>query len=337
MKIGFKEFLELNVNELIAVNGGGSGSCSGSSGDNTGSGNSNSYTRDDSCPGLHVITYGNGNESNTKTSCNGSASSSGSCSGGSTGKGTSAGKEYSTGNGSGDSCGGGTYTGTTGSCGGINDKKTGGVPSGKTSGKSTAGTCAGTTGSNTTSGSWGQITNTYADDLTMQEYKDTPTDNSMNGGNTYSKSGCLMTGTAKLLTQITGIDFDEVKVNQSYDTNTDGLMSEDEITSAIRANLTSGKQVQSDCFESTLTKQTLDSIAGSSDGTTYMLGRAEDVQGGQHWVVLEGYSTNSRGQVQFTYDGTSSNDAGRIYILGTPQSGQTNTYRISKIETYTIR
>ena len=301
MKIKFEEFLELNVDELIAVNGGGSGSCSGSSGDNNGSGNS-TYTRDDSCPGLHVITYNDGNESNTKPSGNGSPSSSGSCSGSSAGKGTAACKEYSTGNGSGDSCGGdhtGTYTGTT--------------------------------------GSWGQITNTYADNLTMQEYKDTPTDNSMNGGNIYSKSGCKMTGTAKLLTQITGTDFDEIKINLSYDTNADGCMSEDEITSAIRGNLTGGKQVQSDYFERNLTKQTLASIAGSSSGTTYMLGRAEDVYGGQHWVVLEGYSTNSRGQVQFTYDGTCENDTGWTYILGTLQSGQTNTYRISKIETYTIR
>lgn len=71
--------------------------------------------------------------------------------------------------------------------------------------------------------------------------------------------------------------------------------------------------------------------------------RAENVHGGQHWIVLEGYSINSNGQVQFDYssscDGTSKNDVGRNYILGTPTDEQKNQnfYSISKIETYTIK
>ena len=66
------------------------------------------------------------------------------------------------------------------------------------------------------------------------------------------------------------------------------------------------------------------------------MGRAENVHGGQHWVVLEGYSINDKGQVQFDYSGTSTNDTGRNYILGSPEASQKDYYTISKIETYTI-
>ena len=82
----------------------------------------------------------------------------------------------------------------------------------------------------------------------------------------------------------------------------------------------------------------LDKEIPALGGTTYVLGRAEDVHGGQHWVVLEGYSVNGFGQVQFDVNYTSANDKnfGRTYILGQPNENQTNTHRISKIETFTI-
>jgi len=48
---------------------------------------------------------------------------------------------------------------------------------------------------------------------------------------------------------------------------------------------------------------------------------------------------NSNGQVEFDYNGTSENDVGRKFILGTPTEAQKkdNYYSISKIETYTIK
>jgi len=174
----------------------------------------------------------------------------------------------------------------------------------------------------------------------MQDHADDPeTNSSMNGeGNEFSKVGCKMEGTAKLLSEITDSKVDITDVNSKYDTNQDGLMTQDEISNAIKDNLKDGQTLSTDYFEKTLTKDTLDSIS-QQDGVTYVLGRAENVHGGQHWIVLEGYSINSYGQVEFDYNGTSSNDAGRKYILGTPTAAQQNDnyYSISKIETYTIR
>ena len=160
----------------------------------------------------------------------------------------------------------------------------------------------------------------------------------MNGKNKYSLVGCKMEGASKILSEIAGKNISISDVNENYDTNEDGLMTQSEITSAIEKNLKEGNTLTADYFEKTLNKSVLDSISRQS-GTTYVLGRAENVHGGQHWVVLEGYSINSYGQVQFDYNATSINDSNnnRTYILGNPTSEQTETYRISKIETYTIK
>lgn len=220
---------------------------------------------------------------------------------------------------------------------------------------SCGGTCGGV-GTGDTGGStpvqdtsWGQLTNKIAIDSTMQDHKNDGL-NKMNGNNEFSKVGCKMEGASKILTEITGKDIDITKVNDEYDTNKDGLMTQAEITAAIEKNL-SGDQtvssdylekrtVTSDYWEKQLTKEKLDEIANSQEGTTYVLGRAEDVCGGQHWIVLEGYSINESGQVVFDYNGTSKNDAlnNRTYILGEPTAEQkaNNYYQISKIETYTI-
>lgn len=95
-----------------------------------------------------------------------------------------------------------------------------------------------------------------------------------------------------------------------------------------------------DNWEKQLSKEKLDEIAANQKGTTYILGKAEDVFGGPHWVVLEGYSVNANGQVEFDYNGTSDFDAlnNRKYILGEPTAVQkaNNYHQISRIETYTI-
>jgi hypothetical protein len=188
---------------------------------------------------------------------------------------------------------------------------------------------------------WGKLTNETAKNSTMQDHAtNKEVDSSMNGNNEFSKVGCKMEGASKILTEITGKDIDITNVNDEYDTNKDGLMTQTEITSAIEKNLSENQTVTSDYWEKQLTKETLDEIANSQEGTTYVLGRAEDVCGGQHWIVLEGYSINESGQVVFDYNGTSENDArnNRTYILGEPTAEQkaNNYYQISKIETYTI-
>ncbi len=154
----------------------------------------------------------------------------------------------------------------------------------------------------------------------------------------FSKVGCKMEGASQIASEITGSDVSITDVNNNYDTNKDGLLTQQEISNCISSNLKEGQSLKIDYYELTLSAETVRTIAASSEGTTYVLGRAEDVAGGQHWVVLEGYSINERGQVEFTYNATSSNDIknNRVYILGDVDSDQTNTYKISKIETYTV-
>ena len=185
-------------------------------------------------------------------------------------------------------------------------------------------------------GSFSYITNEAARKARMQDYEGTDLDK-MNGNMLFSKKGCKMMGFAKILSQITGFFFSIQDINKNYDSGKDGLISKEEIGDGIRKNLANNKSVTVDYWEKTLSKETLNSITRKS-GKTYMLGRAENVAGGDHWIVLEGYSTNSNGQVEFTYNPTSKNDTGRKFILGdpTPQQKANNYYKINKIETFTV-
>lgn len=199
-------------------------------------------------------------------------------------------------------------------------------------------------------GEWGRLTNEDAVNSTMQDHlrkynktnniDELKADKSMNGNTSFSLEGCKMEGASKLLTEITGNHVDITEVNNKYDKNKDGLMTQEEITAAIKDKLPDGKKIKTDYWEVTLSKEKLDAIANSTEGTTYVLGRAEDVHGGQHWIVLEGYSVNANGQVEFDYNGTSINDANnnRKFVLGdlTDYQKKHNYHTISKIETYTI-
>jgi len=194
------------------------------------------------------------------------------------------------------------------------------------------------------SGNWGDITNFDNDKEYMQSYRDDKSDatddSEMNGDeNEYSKVGCKMQGASKIISEILAEDTSISTVNEKCDTNKDGLLTQQEITKYIEGNLDSNKTISIDYWENSLDKKVIDNLS-SSDGNsfTYVLGRAENVHGGQHWVVLEGYSVNENGQVQFDYSATSKNDiaCGRTYVLGPVLSEQCETYSISKIETYTV-
>ena len=165
--------------------------------------------------------------------------------------------------------------------------------------------------------------------------------------NLYSTDGCKMEGASQIATEILGSEVSITTVNNDYDKDKNGLLSQDEISAGIRASLPEGKTLTTNCYSadnknvdvlSVVNLQTVEAIAGNTSGTTYVLGRAEDVAGGQHWVVLEGYSINDRGQIEFEYNPTSKNDEynNRTYVIGDIDSDQKNVYKISKIETYTI-
>jgi hypothetical protein len=56
---------------------------------------------------------------------------------------------------------------------------------------------------------------------------------------------------------------------------------------------------------------------------------------GEHWVVVEGYSVDANGIINYTVNGTSINDAGKTYTSGL-NNDSTTTGTINRIETYTI-
>ena len=212
------------------------------------------------------------------------------------------------------------------------------------------GNCGGNSGNTIPrSGKFGQITDgSYADKLTMQIYKNNPykyqpnLDEKMNGdGYCFSKKGCLMTAVAKLASEISGKEIDPyLDVNQKIDKNKDGKLSVDEISNGLNSLL---DDILGDIFDVTVNNiedvnlsDLQNNISDDLSTTTYVLGFAPDCYGG-HWVVLEGYNVNTAGKVSFTYDGTSDNDNGRSYILGTSdQNTKNNVFGITRIETVSI-
>lgn len=149
-----------------------------------------------------------------------------------------------------------------------------------------------------------------------------------------------MASAAKMISDALGIDVSLIDIN-SYDSNNDGCMSEEEIASAFRSYLSandSEAELKTDYWKDKLSKEKLNEIVAKEEGTTYVLGQAKDVFGGDHWVVLTGYRLNDNGQIQFNYSGSSVNDTkqNRNYILGNKLKGQDNFYTITKIETYTL-
>ena len=209
-----------------------------------------------------------------------------------------------------------------------------------------------------TSGSFGQITDgSYADELTMQYYKNHPSymfhpganDEAMYG--TYiggdqthdcifSKVGCVEAGVAKMSSEILGEDVPLIYINNLFDTDKDGDLSLDEIAAGIDMLLDSKYGDIYDVIGENIDNVSLSDLnkaSTSADGDiTFVLGKAPDCHGG-HWVVLEGYSTNENGVVIFSYDGTSDNDVGRTFILGKEnQDSSKEIWGITRIETFTI-
>lgn len=200
-------------------------------------------------------------------------------------------------------------------------------------------------------GTFGQITDgSYADELTMQKYKNEPykyqqgLDEKMNGeGNSFSKQGCKMTAAAKIASEVSGNDIDIfVDINQKWDNNDDGLLGKDEICSGLQLLLgddyiISGEKILS----KDLSLDKLKSYVNSED-TTYVLAEVNlgdvtrDGLDDTHWIVVEGFSKDSTGKITFTYDGTSDNDVGRTYVLGDDPNPLTKTASIVGLECYTI-
>ena len=205
------------------------------------------------------------------------------------------------------------------------------------------------------SGKFGQITDgSYADKLTMHYYKSwgtvdgTVTNSVMNNTknangevideNIFSKDGCLMTAVAKVLSEKTGKNITPLDVNNKVDTNSDGLLSFDEIKNGLNSFLGKDFNIKADYWEAQLSKEKFENAAKVGD--TYILARAygdfdKNKTNEYHWVVLEGYTTDNAGRLIFSYDGTSFYDTGRKYVYGNADSSK-NEFSIDKIETFQI-
>lgn len=60
-------------------------------------------------------------------------------------------------------------------------------------------------------------------------------DDSMNGKEElFSKEGCKMTAAAKVVSQATGTDVGLYEINTNWDSNKDGLLTDEEITSGLK-------------------------------------------------------------------------------------------------------
>ena len=363
MKFNLNDFLQLDTNGLLAVNGGSgcssgpSSSSSGSSGGSSSSGNSSVsssgsgssttetvYVPTGPCNGYLVTRTkkrGNNGTSSGTVSSSGGGSCSSSCEG-------VASTTYQTGSSS--------SSGGHGCSGGGSSAPSGGNNGGGTCSAGTQTPPVENPSTEKTSGKFAQITDgSYADNLTMQFYKKLGTvkgmeyDSAMNDGKEqngnvidflFSSTGCLMAGTAKIASEATGQNISLLDINQKVDTNSDGLLSVNEITAGLNLFLdekfgdmydVAGKNIENPTLD------TLRSLENSNvNNTTYVLGFAPDCYGG-HWIVLEGYNTDSTGKISFSYDGTSDNDVGRQYVLGmVNQDTDNKVYGINRIETYTI-
>ena len=373
MKFNLNDFLQLDVNGLLAVNGGSdcsSGSSSGSSDSSSGSSSASGGT--------------GGNSGSSGGSSNAVPIKYGSRGKGWWGPVAWSDGSYLDGNGNrvypsstktrtasgGASSGGGGCGNAGSSVGGTSPNSAPKYPSGQggssapAGGNNGGGTCSAGTqtppvenpNTEKTSGKFAQITDgSYADNLTMQFYKKLGTvkgmeyDSAMNDGKEqngnvidflFSSTGCLMAGTAKIASEATGQNISLLDINQKVDTNSDGLLSVNEITAGLNLFLdekfgdmydVAGKNIENPTLD------TLRSLENSNvNNTTYVLGFAPDCYGG-HWIVLEGYNTDSTGKISFSYDGTSDNDVGRQYVLGmVNQDTDNKVYGINRIETYTI-
>ena len=241
--------------------------------------------------------------------------------------------------------GGGTCT-KTGGHSPVNPNPTN--PDDVTSG---GGTCSSKNDTDKVSGMFGQITDgTYADRLTMQYYVKNKKkygvftdffDDSMNGKEElFSKEGCKMTAAAKVASQASGTDVGLYEINTNWDTDKNGLLTKEEISLGLN-NLLDEKfgdvyDVKTNAIDNP-TLENLQDIVENSSGTTYVLGKAADVHGGEHWVVLEGYKANPDGTITFTYDGTSDNDnaLNRSYVIGQSKVNE-NIYNIVQVQTFTV-
>ena len=95
--------------------------------------------------------------------------------------------------------------------------------------------------------------------------------------NIFSKDGCKMAGAAKIASEITGKNINLLDINNSFDSNKDGLLTREEIESGLENLLGKEYDVKSDFWKVQLSAEKLDKISSADDAnTTYVLGDSDD-------------------------------------------------------------
>lgn len=99
-----------------------------------------------------------------------------------------------------------------------------------------------------------------------------------------------MTAVAKVASQASGTDVGLYDINTKWDANKDGLLTKEEIclglNNLLDEQLGDVYDVKTKSVDNPTLKN-LNDIANDTTGITYVLGKAADVHGGEHWVVLE--------------------------------------------------
>lgn len=155
---------------------------------------------------------------------------------------------------------------------------------------------------------------------------------------TVEKYGCKATAAAKMVSSMTGSNVTP-DIMATY-ADSSGNLSQAAIAQAISDY--SDKPVTTDYWQKQLNADRLSTIKRNISGKTFVLARAIIGGGlGEHWVVLQDFSINPDGTINYSINGTSNNDYGTTDNGGVDRSftsgsndNSTRKATVDKIETY---
>jgi len=112
---------------------------------------------------------------------------------------------------------------------------------------------------------------------------------------------------------------------------------EEEFADEIKRNLPDNYKVETKRIENPTAKD-LEEIQNDESKLNYILIKAKDVAGGDHWVQGTGTYTDSDGSTYLEYSGTSQNDQNknREFTIDAVPEGTTNVFQATTIEVYSI-
>lgn len=182
-------------------------------------------------------------------------------------------------------------------------------------------------------------------DKTMQINEKDSLFNFMNGytdgkPNTLSRKGCKMECVSKIVSDITYKNYSIAEINENFDTNNDGLLSDVEVEKGLNKILPSSQKAEVNYYTENLDTSFFESLA-NSNGTKYIVVKAEGVANGEHFVNAEGVQERNDGSIEVDYLPSSMYDItnNRKYFLKGNTTDLTldkNSYLVTEVQVYTI-